>query len=191
MRLSAGVFAAFAFFALPAWAADDCGEKRAKVDIAKFLKNLPKRQGDKPQTTPAPVGTNLAHQQISQNAPRELQEEVYARVGKFPGIETYASQVSVQGARAFTLRPSCAKAPKEFFMEGTEFGHLHPPYDGSVHVRLPVEVAKEVFSKGWGEPHPRGTTPMLYGPRDKQELEIVVTLIEIAYQHATGRSAAK
>lgn len=190
MRYSAGVFVALALFAVPAWAADDCGEKRAKIDIAKFLKDLPQRQGEKPQTTRVPFG-NAAHQQMSQNAPRELQEELFARVGKLPGIVYYASQVSVQGARAFTLLPSCAKAPKDFFMEGTEFGHLHPPYDGSVHVRLPVDVAKEVFAKGWGEPHPRGTTPMLYGPRDKKELEIIATLIEIGYQHATGRTAAK
>src|SRR5688572_18462919 len=108
MRYSAGVFVALALFAVPAWAADDCGEKRAKIDVAKFLKDLPKRQGEKPQTTRVPVG-NAAHQQMSQNAPRELQEELFARVGKLPGIVYYASQVSVQGARAFTLLPSCAK----------------------------------------------------------------------------------
>ena len=50
------------------------------------------------------------------------------------------SMVSVPGARAFVLGEAAGRPP-EAFMVGGEFAHLHPDYDGSLHLILPPEAA--------------------------------------------------
>ena len=35
-----------------------------------------------------------------------------------------------------------------------EFAHLHPGYDGSLHLALPLALATDVIAKGWGVAHP-------------------------------------
>ena len=78
-------------------------------------------------------------------------------------------------------------------MVGTEFAHLHPPDDGSLHLVLPAKVAQEVVQKGWGELHPAArmgiipaTAVMVYGPRDERELEVVWLIVLAAYASARG-----
>lgn len=78
-------------------------------------------------------------------------------------------------------------------MVGHEFAHLHPPYDGSLHMMLPLDVAEEVVQKQWGEWHPvalRGLIPrnavMVYGPRSPEELEVVWRLLQRSYHFARG-----
>jgi hypothetical protein len=59
--------------------------------------------------------------------------------------------------------------------------HIHGVTDTSTHLCLPVERANEVCELGWGEVHPFGdfgTEIMLYGPRDEEELEVVLSIIE-------------
>ena len=72
----------------------------------------------------------------------------------------------------------------EAFLIGREFAHVHPPYDGSMHMMLPPEAVDEVLAKGWGEPHPmarRGLIPptavMVYAPRDAAEVEAILHMI--------------
>jgi len=36
-------------------------------------------------------------------------------------------------------------------MVGNEFAHVHPHYDGSMHLMLAIECTHELFAKGWGE----------------------------------------
>jgi len=59
--------------------------------------------------------------------------------------------------------------------------HIHGVSDTSTHLCLPVERASVVCELGWGEAHPFGdfgTEIMVYGPRDEDELEIVLSIIE-------------
>jgi hypothetical protein len=43
-----------------------------------------------------------------------------------------------------------ASARPEAFLIGREFAHVHPRYDGSMHMMLPPEAVDEVLAKGWG-----------------------------------------
>lgn len=59
--------------------------------------------------------------------------------------------------------------------------HIHGVTDTSTHLCLPAERANEVCELGWGEVHPFGdfgTEIMVYGPRDEDELEVVLSIIE-------------
>jgi len=150
--------------------------------------SLPERRGPRPRTTP----TN-PHQQLDQNAPIHLQEALFERARALPGVRVGPSRISVPGARAFILDEELAAGPPEAFLVDREFAHLHPPYDGSLHLMLPETTARLVVAKGWGELHPlarRGWLPptaiMVYGPRDEDELEVVWTILQASYAFARG-----
>jgi phospholipase/carboxylesterase len=138
----------------------------------------------------------MPHQQLSQNAPTEMQEALFDRARVLPDVRVQPSRVSVPGARAFVLDEAAANGPADAFMVGREFAHLHPPYDGSLHLALPEELAAEVERKGWGELHPlarAGAMPrtvlMVFGPRDAEELEVVWTILRASRDHAAGTPA--
>lgn len=129
----------------------------------------------------------VAHQQKTQNAPTELQDALLQRVRTLPGVTIGPSWVSVKGARAFHLDPDLAKGPRDAFAVRQEFGHLHPPHDGSLHLMPEPALRAELIEKGWAEPHPRARgTVMVYGPRDEAELEVVWALVQRAYDRAAG-----
>ena len=151
-------------------------------------KGLPERAGQRPRTTP----TN-PHTQLEQNPQPEMVEELAWRVFAFPGVEERPSAISVPGARALWLRDKLPAGPREAFMIGREFAHIHPLPDDSLHAALPPEVADEAISKGWAEQHPvarLGYIPqnvvMIYAPRDAQEVEVVAGLVIGAYRYASG-----
>jgi Family of unknown function (DUF5519) len=60
-----------------------------------------------------------------------------------------------------------------------EFAHLHPGYDGSLHLALPRALAAEAIARGWAVAHPLAgirLTPgmvLIYGPRTPDELDVV------------------
>lgn len=147
---------------------------------------LPERQGERPGTTRDVAQWPIAHEQKTQNAPVELQEKLFERAQGLAGVRIGASFVSVPGARAFHLDPQDAKGPEDAFRMRSEFGHLHPPYDGSLHMTLPPQARQEVLDKGWGEPHPHANTTMVYGPRDDAELEIVWQILQVSHAWAFG-----
>jgi phospholipase/carboxylesterase len=139
----------------------------------------------------------MPHQQESDNAPSQLQEKLYDRVAALPGVIVGPSHVSVPGARAFHLDPDFASDRDEAFMVGTEFAHLHPTYDGSLHLVLPEPMALQVIERGWGEFHPlvaQGVMPptnlMVFGPRDEAELEVVWSIVQASYANATSGASA-
>jgi phospholipase/carboxylesterase len=145
------------------------------------------RPGARPQTTP----TN-PHTQLTQNAPTELQERLFAYAAALPGVSVGPSGVSVAGARAFHL-PISAREERDAFMVGREFAHLHPPHDGSLHLVLPPTDVDEVIENGWAERHPlagRFGMPenivMVYGPRDEDELHVVEELVLASHAFAGG-----
>lgn len=161
-------------------------------DVWTRTQALPPRRGPRPQTR-----SGMPHRQLDQNAPPELQEALFQRARALPGVRVAPSGVSVPGARAFVLAEDLAAGPPEAFMIGREFAHLHPPYDGSLHLTLPPAVAARVVESGWGEPHPLvrwGAFPptfvMVYGPRDGAELEAVWTIVQASYAFARGHLPA-
>ncbi len=81
-------------------------------------------------------------------------EELARRVFALPGVEERPSAISVPGARALWLSEDVPAGPPEAFLIGSEFAHIHPVPDGSLHAALPPEVAQEAIMKGWAEQHP-------------------------------------
>ena len=151
-------------------------------------KALPERSGPRPRTTP----TN-PHTQLEQNPDRAAVEELARLVFALPGVEERSSAISVPGARALWLSEEVPAGPREAFMIGREFAHIHPMPDGSLHAALPPEVAREAIEKGWAEQHPvarMGYIPqnvvMVYAPRDAEEIEVVTGLVVESYRYAGG-----
>lgn len=147
---------------------------------------LPRRHGDRPE-----VSWRIPQQQTSQNAPTGLQEELFARATALAGTQTGPSRISVPGARGFTLDAPAGPAEAFLVPQVAEFAHLHPAYDGSLHLALPAAQAADLVAKGWGTPHPwAGTrlTPgfvMVFGPRDADELEIVAGVLSASHDYAS------
>ena len=96
------------------------------------------------------------------------------------------------GARGFTLRAGSDDERAYLVPEVGEFAHLHPSYDGSLHLVLPPELADDVSSKGWGRPHMWAGTRlspgfmMVYGPRDEDELATVLGIVTASHAYANG-----
>jgi hypothetical protein len=153
--------------------------------------NFPHRKGSRPSTT-----TVNPHTQLDQNAPVEMQDLLRDHALSLPGVRGGRSNVSVPGAVAFFLDdpPRPAALPDLF---GGEWGHIHPHYDGSLHLNLPTEDAERLIELGWVEYHTvveQGLVPpivvMLYGPRDQEELAVAKSIVEIAYIAAGGATQA-
>ena len=147
---------------------------------------LPHRTGSRPQ-----VSWSIPQQQQSQNAPVELQEQLFEWIRDLPGVSTSESHISVPGARAFVVDPGIG--PEDAFLvpQVGEFAHLHPDYDGSLHVALPAPLAADLVARGWGSPHPWAGTRlapgfvMLFGPRTAEELATVLAIVTVAHTFAT------
>ena len=151
--------------------------------------SLPARAGARPV-----VSSGIPQEQRSDTAPVELQEEVFARITALPGVSTRQSAISVPDARGFVLaQPRLGPVDAFIVPSAGEFAHVHPGYDGSLHVALPPTLAADVVAKGWGVAHPLAgvrLTPgmvMLFGPRDAAELETVVGVVATSHAWAAGQ----
>jgi phospholipase/carboxylesterase len=149
---------------------------------------LPTRSGTRPD-----VSWTIPQEQRSQNSPADVQEDLFNRIAALPGVSTDQSAISVPGARGFRVKPGTG-APSDAFLvaHAGEFAHLHPDYDGSLHLALPPSLARDVVAKGWGVAHPlagirlaRGMC-MVYGPRNTEELDIVARIVESSHAYAAG-----
>lgn len=138
------------------------------------------------------VSWRIPQQQHSDTSPSEIQERLFAVVSRLPGVSSGASQISVPGARGLVLDGS--SGPDDAFLvpEVREFAHLHPAYDGSLHLALPPTQAADVVSRGWGTPHPWAGSrlslgfTMVFGPRDDDELEVVGGIVAASHAYASG-----
>ena len=147
------------------------------------------RSGSRPRTT-----TTNPQQQLDQQADEEgIREELALRSFALPRVVEEPSGISVPGARAMVLADAAARGPSEAFLIGTEFAHLHPAPDLSLHLSLPVEAAAEAIEAGWAELHPWAlegrmapTRILVYAPRDRDELETVWGLVAASHRFATG-----
>jgi hypothetical protein len=144
------------------------------------------RRGAPPRTTPA-----YPHEQLTQSGTVALRERVHERAGALPGVIEGPNRTSTPSIWTFLLEPEYAVGPREAFLAGGEFAHLHP--DGSLHLTLPRELGDEVVVQGWGEVHVdagvRRGSPifmMIYAPRDEDELEAVWRILRMSYEFALG-----
>lgn len=149
---------------------------------------LLERSGPRPSTT-----TTNPHTQLDQRPTTAMNEALAAALFALPGVLEQPSAISVPCARALQLEPADALGPREAFLIGREFAHLHPLPDGSLHVALPPDVASEAIARGWAEVHPvarMGLIPenvvMVYAPRDAGEIETVLDLVRSALAFARG-----
>ena len=151
---------------------------------------LPHRPGPRPDVT-----WSIPQSQQTDIAPADLQEELLTRLSALPRVDSGPSRISVPGARGLTLPDGSGPDEAYLVPEVREFAHLHPAYDGSLHLALPTDQATDVVAKGWGTPHPWAgsrLTPgftMVFGPRDPAELDIVAGIVEASHAYASGASA--
>ena len=151
---------------------------------------LPHRPGPRPE-----VSWAIPQQQLSDNAPLDIQESMFTRFAALPDVVSGPSQISVPGARGLSLPDG--RGPAEAFLvpQCREFAHLHPDHDGSLHLALPPHLAADVVAKGWGTPHPwagsrltAGFT-LVFGPRDAAELDIIESIVAASHAYAAGTPA--
>lgn len=142
---------------------------------------LPNRRG----TAPLVVGP-APHGQRSQTSPILVQEELWSRMAALPFVYMAPTLVSVPLARSLFLPESIGSQEPERFQGGREFLHLHPHHDSSLHAMLPTHLEDQVEHAGWGVRHPVQRSILLYGPRDRKELEIVWDLAQHSYEFAMG-----
>ena len=149
---------------------------------------LPARTGARPD-----VSWTIPQEQRSDNAPRPLQERLFAEISSLAGVSTRQSAISVPGARGLMLDRG-NDAPLDAFLvpPAGEFAHLHPSHDGSLHLALPPALAADAVAKGWAVAHPlagirlaRGMV-MIYGPRTEAELATVAGIVKTSHAYAAG-----
>jgi hypothetical protein len=130
---------------------------------------------------------------LTQQAPPELWGRLAYELFRLPHVVEGRSQVSLVSSRALLfddlvepLAPGTSLATEP----PVEPAHLHAVTDTSMHLCLPATRAAEVCALGWGEPHGyagHDTEIMVYGPRDDQELSVVLGLIRESLAFARPR----
>jgi hypothetical protein len=150
---------------------------------------LPIRAGARPATT------DVAPQsQLDQIPDADSHKAMHAIVADWPDVIKRPSMRAPHGTLGLFLSDEEAQGPQEAFLLGTEFVHLHPLPDGSLHMVLPPNIRRAVIEKGWGIPHPMAGLPtvsaqtiMIFAPRDAAERAVVARLIHAAELYARGR----
>ena len=151
--------------------------------------SLPQRTRPRP-----PTNKNMPHSQIGVQPVPEVNAELFHRAYSLPNVTNRPTVISVPGARAIWLDESLPLAHPESIVRGREFAHIHP--DGSLHVSLSPERARDAIEKNWAEPHPMAEYTgnlgmvMLYTPLDMQELDVIFQLIVDSYNFVTGRAVS-
>lgn len=149
---------------------------------------LDPREGGRPD-----VAWSIPQQQLSDNAPVELQGALFERVRGLAGVAVVDSQISVPGARALVLDAPEGPEPAFLVPQVGEFAHLHPAEDGSMHLALPPEQAADLVARGWGTFHHWAGTRlsagfvMVFGPRTPHEVDVVEGIVRASHAYATGR----
>ncbi|GIW20696.1 MAG: hypothetical protein KatS3mg065_0992 [Chloroflexota bacterium] len=149
---------------------------------------LPVRLGPRPPTT-----RGMPHMQLGVVPDPAIVAELARRAFALPDVVERPTVVSVPGARALWLTDAAPIARPEAIVAGRELSHIHP--DGSMHLPLPVERAREADAAGWAEPHPIAAAlgldglVLAYTPRTANELDVLWSLVIESYRFVTGRDA--
>ncbi|KGO79460.1 phospholipase/carboxylesterase [Flavobacterium cauense R2A-7] len=150
---------------------------------------IPKRDGERPQTT-----SRNPHIQLNQQPEdRKIIEDIMNWAFSLPEIKKEHSKISMPGAEAMCLSEDKMCNDCSAFMIENEFAHFHPSPDSSMHLGLPIMDANYVIEQGWGELHPVAKMGylthnfiMVYAPRNEAEKEIVKKIIARSYAFAKG-----
>jgi hypothetical protein len=152
---------------------------------------LPIRAGARPATT-----DGAPQSQLEQIPDAANHAAMHAIVTAWPNVIQRPSQRAPHGTVGLFLSDEAAQGPREAFLLGTEFAHLHPLPDGSLHMVLPTGVRRAAIENGWGIPHPLAGRPtvspqtlMIFAPRDAAERTVVTSLIRAAELYARGGDA--
>ncbi len=150
--------------------------------------NIPNREGERPKTT----NTN-PHEQLTQNPSAECHQLFKEKLFCFDEVSRRPSLISVPGAEALWLSEDKPCNCTDGFMIGREFAHIHPAYDGSLHMALSAEDFQTVIEKNWGEQHPLAggglipeTIALVYAPRNIEEMDIVMQIVNASLKNATA-----
>jgi hypothetical protein len=149
---------------------------------------LPSRQGPAPQTT-----RHNPQQQTDQIPGQSEYMAFREQIANWPAVIKAPSMRAPHGTIGLFLAKEDAKGPPEAFLLATEFAHLHPLPDGSLHMVLPPDVHAAAIAAGWGIPHPMAGMPsvspqtiLIYAPRNADEREAVAKLVAAAERYARG-----
>ncbi len=155
---------------------------------------LPARQGSRP-----PTSDDGPHRQLDQLAPAALWGELVLAATTLDGVREGISQVSPASSRALFLVGLDVRGrtrdPRTSLASPTdrlEPVHLHGVTDTSVHLCLPPDLVERALDTGWAEVHQygdHGTEVMVYGPRDTDELAVVLGLVRASLAWARERNA--
>lgn len=116
-----------------------------------------------------------------------------ARCLGIPCVRSKQSRMASPRSHALYLSDACAAGPPEAFIDGHEFCHIHPLPEGSIHLTLPKVIRDEVVRLSWAERHPIAQAGMLttlltvYAPRDREEMDAVLSLIVQSCRFASGK----
>lgn len=151
------------------------------------------------QSRPGPrptVSTDGPQTQLTQMAAPAWWGRLVAAVFDIPSTREGHSQVSPASSRAVFLTDLVEElAPETSLAPGQRLEpvHLHGVHDTSLHLCLPRERGEEITRQGWAEPHQYedfGTEFLVYGPRDDDELSVVLDIIRESLAFARGEIAA-
>jgi hypothetical protein len=151
---------------------------------------LPARAGVRPSTTRA-----TPHMQLNQQPAKSFSKDLLEFAGQLPGVVLEASRRAPEHTIGLYLTQDHARGPADAFMLSTEFAHVHPEPDFSLHLTLPEPLRTQALAAGWVEPHPLAGYPtisnlvlLLFAPRDEQECVIAKELIEASWAYAKDGS---
>ncbi len=139
------------------------------------------------------VSTEGPQAQLTQRSSPEIWAALVAEVFALPDVEEGTSQISPASSRAvFLVDRATERAPETSLAPGKRLEpvHLHGAEDTSIHLCLPAGRGQEVIELGWAEPHRYGdfgTELLVYGPRDDDEVNVVLGLIIESLTFARGR----
>jgi phospholipase/carboxylesterase len=135
---------------------------------------------------------------LDQWPPAQIAVELLARASRLPDVEVRQSRMASATTSALSIAPGRAFGPPEAFIDATEFCHLLPPPEGTLHLTLPPAERAFAIEFGWGEQHPVGRAGSLshclvtlYAPRNPEELEVVMQLIQSSWEFARGIADAE
>ena len=126
--------------------------------------------------TPPQVPDMVPHQQLDQNSPTNILENLKTYLFSLEHVEEKSSGTSLPSARGAFIKPDI------YVNSGInrEFTHIHiEPGPGSQHLVLREKDYLVTHEKGWGIKHPWSDNltkdglvlMMIYAPRDEKDLE--------------------
>ena len=148
---------------------------------------LPMRKGLPPKVT-----LDIPNRQIDVKPVPEVNEELFRRAFALPGVENRATILAVPDVRGLWLNDRISLIHPEIIRRGREFAHIH--VDGSLHIALPTERAREALRARWAFPHLMSNQEgwegfvLLYTPQSMEKLDSTFQLIVDAYNYITGWS---